>query len=132
MYLEHLSPLNEARAMHEFGKNKGRNYQQNGRAAVPRGAGGEALRRALRQHRPTGPLLLRVRHLTAVAVDLDQRERLVMLEGCRSPGAANAATGDFFAVGEGSHKVSLDGDFSIQVSPGHLGPGFMEIIHLGF
>ncbi|CAD6334383.1 unnamed protein product [Miscanthus lutarioriparius] len=38
-----------------------------------------------------------------------------MLEGCRSPGASNAATGDFFTVGEGSHKVSLDGDFSIQV-----------------
>lgn len=31
------------------------------RAAVPRGAGGEALRRALRQHRPAGALLLRVR-----------------------------------------------------------------------
>ncbi|CAD6342044.1 unnamed protein product [Miscanthus lutarioriparius] len=29
-----------------------------------------------------------------------------MLEGCRSPGASNAATGDFFTVGEGSHKVS--------------------------
>ncbi|CAD6342046.1 unnamed protein product [Miscanthus lutarioriparius] len=85
---------------------KGRNYHENGRAAVPRGAGGEALRHALRQHRPTGPLLLRVRHLAALAVDLDQRERLVMLEGCRSPGASNAATGDFFTVGEGSHKVS--------------------------
>ena len=54
--------------------------------------------------------------LAALAADLDQRERLVMLEGSQSPGAANAAAGDFLA--EGSHNVSLGGDFSIQVSPG--------------
>jgi ataxin-3 len=70
--------------------------------------------------------------LAALAADLDQRERLVMLEGSRSPGEANPAAGDFFAEGEGSHNVSLGGDFSIQVSPGPPGPGFMEIILLGF
>lgn len=70
--------------------------------------------------------------LAALAADLDQRERLVMLEGSRSPGAANAAAGDFFAEGEGSHNVSLGGDFSIQVSPRPPGPCFMEIILLGF
>jgi len=43
-----------------------------------------------------------------------------MLEGSRSPGAANPAAGDFFAEGEGSHNVALGGDFSIQVSPGLL------------
>jgi len=70
--------------------------------------------------------------LAALDADLDQRERLVMLEGSRSPGAANPAAGDFFAEGEGSHNVSLGGDFSIQVSPGPPGPSFVEIILLGF
>ncbi|KXG21912.1 hypothetical protein SORBI_3009G123800 [Sorghum bicolor] len=55
------------------------------------------------------------------------RELPVMLEASRSPGAANAATWDFFAAGKGSHKVSLGGDFSIQVSPGHPSPGFMGV-----
>ena len=55
-----------------------------------------------------------------------------MLEGSRSPGAANPAAGDFFAEGEGSHNVALGGDFSIQVSPGPPGPSFVEIILLGF
>jgi Ataxin-3 len=64
--------------------------------------------------------------LAALAADLDQRERLVMLEGSRSPGAGNAAAGDFFAEGEGSHNVSLGGDFSIQVSPDPPGLGFMK------
>ncbi|OQU92073.1 hypothetical protein SORBI_3001G287301 [Sorghum bicolor] len=45
------------------------------------------------------------------------RELPVMLEASRSRGAANAATWDFFAAGEGSHKVSLGGDFSIQLLP---------------
>lgn len=61
--------------------------------------------------------------LAALANDLDQRERLVMLEGSQSPGAANAAAGDFLA--EGSHNVSLGGDFSIQVCP--FPPRFFEI-----
>ena len=55
------------------------------------------------------------------------RELPVMLEASRSRGAANAATWDFFAAGEGSHKVSLGGDFSIQVSLGHPSPGFMGV-----
>ncbi|PUZ51416.1 hypothetical protein GQ55_6G183900 [Panicum hallii var. hallii] len=54
--------------------------------------------------------------LAALACDLDQRECLVMLESSQSPSAANAASGDFLA--EGSHNVSLGGDFSIQISPG--------------
>ncbi|KAG8078494.1 hypothetical protein GUJ93_ZPchr0007g6331 [Zizania palustris] len=49
--------------------------------------------------------------LAALAADLDQRERQVMSEG--APGAATGAAGDFLA--EGSHNVSLGGDFSIQV-----------------
>jgi Ataxin-3 len=48
--------------------------------------------------------------LTMLAADLDQRERQVMLEG----GATTSAAGDFFVKGEGSHNISLDGDFSIQ------------------
>ncbi|KAE8796864.1 ataxin-3 [Hordeum vulgare] len=48
--------------------------------------------------------------LAALAADLDQRERQVMLQG-----AATVAAGDFLAEGEGSHNVSLGGDFSIQV-----------------
>ena len=43
--------------------------------------------------------------LAAVASDLDEKERQVMLEG--------AAAADFFS--EESHNVSLGGDFSIQV-----------------
>ena len=43
--------------------------------------------------------------LAALAADLDQRERLVMLEGSQSPGAANAAAGDFLT--KGSHNISL-------------------------
>ncbi|EEC71818.1 hypothetical protein OsI_04458 [Oryza sativa Indica Group] len=50
--------------------------------------------------------------LSALAVDLDQRERQVMSEG--AAGAATTAAGDFLAEGEGSHNVSLGGDFSIQ------------------
>ena len=51
--------------------------------------------------------------LAALAADLDQRERQVMLQGAQ--GAATVAAGDFLAEGEGSHNVSLGGDFSIQV-----------------
>lgn len=51
--------------------------------------------------------------LAALAADLDQRERQVMLEG--ASGAATTAAGDFLAEDEGSHNVSLGGDFSIQV-----------------
>ncbi|RLN08518.1 hypothetical protein C2845_PM11G16070 [Panicum miliaceum] len=54
--------------------------------------------------------------LAALAADLDQRERLVTIEGSQSPDAANAAAGDFLV--EGSHNVSLGGDFSIQFSVG--------------
>ncbi|KQK10600.1 putative ataxin-3 homolog [Brachypodium distachyon] len=49
--------------------------------------------------------------LAALAADLDQRERQVMLQGALGADA----TGDFLAEGEGSHNVSLGGDFSIQV-----------------
>lgn len=60
--------------------------------------------------------------LAALAADLDQRERQVMLQGAQ--GAATVAAGDFLAEGEGSHNVSLGGDFSIQVDcfPGPLRP----------
>ncbi|CAO2182329.1 unnamed protein product [Urochloa humidicola] len=66
--------------------------------------------------------------LAALAADLDQRERLVMLEGSRSPGAANAAAGDFLA--EGSHNVSLGGDFSIQVLQKALEVWDLQVIPL--
>jgi len=68
--------------------------------------------------------------LAALAADLDQRERLVMLEGSRSPGAGNAAAGDFFAEGEGSHNVSLGGDFSIQVLQKALEVWDLQVIPL--
>ncbi len=58
--------------------------------------------------------------LSALAVDLDQRERQVMSEG--AAGAATTAAGDFLAEGEGSHNVSLGGDFSIQVGLPRLWP----------
>ncbi|CAO1944408.1 unnamed protein product, partial [Urochloa humidicola] len=66
--------------------------------------------------------------LAALAADLDQRERLVMLEGSRSPGAANAAAGDFLP--EGSHNVSLGGDFSIQVLQKALEVWDLQVIPL--
>ncbi|KAF8775310.1 hypothetical protein HU200_004718 [Digitaria exilis] len=66
--------------------------------------------------------------LAALANDLDQRERLVMLEGSQSPGAANAAAGDFLA--EGSHNVSLGGDFSIQVLEKALEVWDLQVIPL--
>lgn len=44
--------------------------------------------------------------LAALASDLDRKERQMMLSG--------STTGDFLS--EESHNVSLDGDFSIQVS----------------
>ncbi|KAG2592986.1 putative ataxin-3 homolog [Panicum virgatum] len=66
--------------------------------------------------------------LAALAADLDQRERLVMLEGSQSPGAANAAAGDFLA--EGSHNVSLGGDFSIQVLQKALEVWDLQVIPL--
>ncbi|CAM0883594.1 unnamed protein product [Alopecurus aequalis] len=53
--------------------------------------------------------------LAALAADLDQRERQVMLQGVEAVAAATTAAGDFLAEGEGSHNVSLGGDFSIQV-----------------
>ncbi|KAM0889473.1 hypothetical protein ACQ4PT_027675 [Festuca glaucescens] len=53
--------------------------------------------------------------LAALAADLDQRERQVMLQGVEAAAAATTAAGDFLAEGEGSHNVSLGGDFSIQV-----------------
>jgi Ataxin-3 len=62
--------------------------------------------------------------LAALASDLDQRERQVMLEG----GAATIAAGDFFA--EGSHNVSLGGDFSIQVGPGPVHSSWMYYLFL--
>lgn len=68
--------------------------------------------------------------LAALAADLDQRERLVMLEGSRSPGEANPAAGDFFAEGEGSHNVSLGGDFSIQVLQKALEVWDLQVIPL--
>lgn len=46
--------------------------------------------------------------LAALASDLDQRERQMMLEG-----GSTGVLGDFLA--EDSHNVSMDGDFSIQV-----------------
>ncbi|CAL4960420.1 unnamed protein product [Urochloa decumbens] len=66
--------------------------------------------------------------LAALAADLDQRERLVMLEGSRSPGGANAAAGDFLP--EGSHNVSLGGDFSIQVLQKALEVWDLQVIPL--
>lgn len=68
--------------------------------------------------------------LAALAADLDQRERLVMLEGSQSPGAANAASGDFLTEGEGSHNVSLGGDFSIQVLQKALEVWDLQVIPL--
>lgn len=53
--------------------------------------------------------------LAALAADLDRRERQVMLHGVEAAAAAATAAGDFLAEGEGSHNVSLGGDFSIQV-----------------
>ncbi|GJN17147.1 hypothetical protein PR202_gb04193 [Eleusine coracana subsp. coracana] len=64
--------------------------------------------------------------LAALAADLDQRERQVMLEG----GAATTAAGDFFAEGEGSHNVSLGGDFSIQVLQKALEVWDLQVIPL--
>lgn len=68
--------------------------------------------------------------LAALAADLDQRERLVMLEGSRSPGGPNTAAGDFYAEGEGSHNVSLGGDFSIQVLQKALEVWDLQVIPL--
>ncbi|KAL6614158.1 hypothetical protein ACP70R_036428 [Stipagrostis hirtigluma subsp. patula] len=64
--------------------------------------------------------------LAALAADLDQRERQVMLEG----GAATAAAGDFLPEGEGSHNVSLGGDFSIQVLQKALEVWDLQVIPL--
>lgn len=47
--------------------------------------------------------------LAALASDLDRKERQMMLLG-----VGGLCSGDFLA--EDSHNVSLDGDFSIQVS----------------
>ncbi|TVU36469.1 hypothetical protein EJB05_18405 [Eragrostis curvula] len=62
--------------------------------------------------------------LAALAGDLDQRERQVMLEG----GGGTAAAGDFLA--EGSHNVSLGGDFSIQVLQKALEVWDLQVIPL--
>ncbi|KAJ8494287.1 hypothetical protein OPV22_016008 [Ensete ventricosum] len=48
--------------------------------------------------------------LAALASDLDQTERQMMLEGA---GHGGASSGDFYS--EVSHNVSMNGDFSIQV-----------------
>uniref|UniRef100_A0A0D9V7V1 ubiquitinyl hydrolase 1 n=1 Tax=Leersia perrieri TaxID=77586 RepID=A0A0D9V7V1_9ORYZ len=66
--------------------------------------------------------------LAALAADLDQRERQVMSEG--APGAATIAAGDFLAEGEGSHNVSLGGDFSIQVLQKALEVWDLQVIPL--
>uniref|UniRef100_A0A0E0JR45 ubiquitinyl hydrolase 1 n=1 Tax=Oryza punctata TaxID=4537 RepID=A0A0E0JR45_ORYPU len=66
--------------------------------------------------------------LAALAVDLDQRERQVMSEG--AAGAATTAAGDFLAEGEGSHNVSLGGDFSIQVLQKALEVWDLQVIPL--
>uniref|UniRef100_A0A0D9YHD2 ubiquitinyl hydrolase 1 n=1 Tax=Oryza glumipatula TaxID=40148 RepID=A0A0D9YHD2_9ORYZ len=66
--------------------------------------------------------------LSALAVDLDQRERQVMSEG--AAGAATTAAGDFLAEGEGSHNVSLGGDFSIQVLQKALEVWDLQVIPL--
>ncbi|KAL5222048.1 hypothetical protein ABZP36_026761 [Zizania latifolia] len=64
--------------------------------------------------------------LAALAADLDQRERQVMSEG--AAGAATMAAGDFLA--EGSHNVSLGGDFSIQVLQKALEVWDLQVIPL--
>ncbi|CAF2267647.1 unnamed protein product [Brassica rapa subsp. trilocularis] len=58
--------------------------------------------------------------LAAVASDLDEKERQVMLEG--------AAAADFFS--EESHNVSLGGDFSIQVLQKALEVWDLQVIPL--
>nr|VDD11041.1 unnamed protein product [Brassica rapa] len=58
--------------------------------------------------------------LAAVAADLDEKERQVMLEG--------AAAADFFS--EESHNVSLGGDFSIQVLQKALEVWDLQVIPL--
>ena len=50
--------------------------------------------------------------LAALASDLDRKERQVMLDSA----AAAAASPSANFLSEESHNVSLDGDFSIQVS----------------
>ncbi|XP_008798957.1 ataxin-3 homolog [Phoenix dactylifera] len=61
--------------------------------------------------------------LAALASDLDQRERQVMLEG-----GGTGVLGDFLA--EDSHNVSMDGDFSIQVLEKALEVWDLQVIPL--
>ncbi|KAL5742615.1 hypothetical protein ACOSP7_029347 [Xanthoceras sorbifolium] len=61
--------------------------------------------------------------LAALASDLDRKERQMMLEG-----GAPVSAGDFLA--EGSHNVSLDGDFSIQVLEKALEVWDLQVIPL--
>lgn len=61
--------------------------------------------------------------LAALASDLDQRERQVMLEG-----SGTNVLGDFLA--EDSYNVSMDGDFSIQVLEKALEVWDLQVIPL--
>ncbi|WOL20360.1 ataxin-3 [Canna indica] len=63
--------------------------------------------------------------LAALASDLDQKERQMMLEGA---GHGGASSGDFYS--EVSHNVSMGGDFSIQVLQKALEIWDLEVIPL--
>ncbi|KAG6499135.1 ataxin-3 homolog [Zingiber officinale] len=63
--------------------------------------------------------------LAALASDLDQRERQMMLEGASLGGASS---GDFYS--DVSHNVSMGGDFSIQVLQKALEIWDLEVIPL--
>ncbi|XP_068644312.1 ataxin-3 homolog [Aristolochia californica] len=63
--------------------------------------------------------------LAALASDLDRKERQMMLEG------GGGVSGDFLQFdAEGSHNVSMDGDFSIQVLEKALEVWDLQVIPL--
>ncbi|XP_068669235.1 ataxin-3 homolog [Aristolochia californica] len=64
--------------------------------------------------------------LSALASDLDRKERQMMLEG-----GGGGESGDFLPFdAEGSHNVSMDGDFSIQVLEKALEVWDLQVIPL--
>ncbi|KAJ6802624.1 ataxin-3-like protein [Iris pallida] len=72
-----------------------------------------------------GPFFSEV-DLAALASDLDQTERQMMMPDV--PGGGGGTSGDFSV--DGSHNVSLGGDFSIQVLEKALGVWDLQVIPL--
>ncbi|KAG2586302.1 hypothetical protein PVAP13_5NG048816 [Panicum virgatum] len=81
-------------------------------AVVPHGAAGEALRRALHQHRPTGGPSSLSSTSPCSPLTSTSGSASSCLRAPRAPGPTNAAGGDFLP--KGSYDVPLRGNFSIQ------------------